>query len=59
MARVELNVKAPDFIPPQSVSYSAIKNAVCKPHVVSRIYFILAERSTLNDFNGRSVTLSK
>jgi hypothetical protein len=37
MARVELNVQAPDFIPPQSNSCSAVKNAVCEPHGMSRI----------------------
>jgi hypothetical protein len=37
MARVELNVQAPDFIPPLNTSCSAIKNAVCEPHGMSRI----------------------
>ena len=58
MARVELSVQAPDFIPPQSTSHSAKKRGLQTARDVAYFDFIPTERSTLDDFNGKSVSLS-
>ena len=59
MAKVELYVQAPDFIPPQSASLSAKKTRFANRTGCRALYKInLVERSTLNDFNGKSVSLS-